>query len=223
MNYENFIEKHIPNLYETIFAPTECPYCHKSIDPIINGTSLEASQDRTFGVLFQCPSCKKYFFEAYSTTTGVNDVRIPIGYKPTLNLNLNIPEKIKAISPKFVEIYTQALTAEHYELNKISGIALRKAIEFLIKDYLINYKKHPEDKVKKLLLGAAINLIDNPKIQVLARATSWIGNDETHYERRYEDKDVDDMKRFITALLHFISLEFVLDEATSFTAYSNSK
>lgn len=219
----NFIKKVIPNLYQNIFAPTECPYCHKSIDPIISGASVNISEDKTFGVLFQCPNCKKYFFEAYLKTGSSAIISSPIGYKPTLNLNLNIPEEIKTISPKFVEVYTQALTAEHYGLNEITGIALRKAIEFLIKDYLISYKKHPEDEVKKLLLGKAINLIDNPKIQVLARATSWIGNDETHYERRYEDKDVSDMKRFITALLHFISFEFVLDEADSFTASSTSK
>lgn len=162
----------------------------------------------------------KIFFETYELDEEICE---PLGYKPTLKLNLNIPDEIKTVSPKFVEIYTQAITAEHYGLNEISGIALRKAIEFLIKDYLINYKKKPEAEVKKLLLGKAINLIDNPKIQVLARATSWIGNDETHYERRYEDKDVNDMKRFITALLHFISFEFVLDEADSFTACSNSK
>lgn len=222
MSSENFIKKTIPNMHQTIFAPTECPYCHKSIDPIISGVSTKVAETDTFGVLFQCSSCKKYFFEAYNKTS-VSVTPSPLGYKPTLKLNINIPDEIKTVSPKFVEIYTQALTADHYGLNEISGIALRKAIEFLIKDYLISYKKHPEDEVKKLLLGKAINLIDNPKIQVLARATSWIGNDETHYERRYEDRDVHDMKRFITALLHFISFEFVLDEADSFTASSTSK
>lgn len=219
MSTKNNITKYIDDLGYDILISSECPYCHIAINPVTVGHT-EIDSEEKFAVMFQCPSCKKYFLETYEES---DDICEPLGYKPTLNLKLTIPDEIKAVSPKFVEIYTQALTAEHYGLNKILGIALRKAIEFLIKDYLINYKKQPEDEVKKLLLGKAINLIDNPKIQVLARATSWIGNDETHYERRYEDKDVSDMKRFITALLHFISFEFVLDEADSFTASSTSK
>lgn len=219
MSTQNNNIKFISELGYYISVSNECPYCHIAINPIIVEYT-NPDLDKNFAIIFQCPSCEKYFFETYELDEEICE---PLGYKPTLKLNLNIPDEIKTVSPKFVEIYTQAITAEHYGLNEILGIALRKAIEFLIKDYLINYKKKPEAEVKKLLLGKAINLIDNPKIQVLARATSWIGNDETHYERRYEDKDVNDMKRFITALLHFISFEFVLDEADSFTACSNSK
>lgn len=115
-----------------------------------------------------------------------------------------------------MEIYTQALSAEYYNLTEISGIALRKSIEFLIKDYLINFKKEDPTSIKSIMLGQAIKRIENLTVQNLAKATTWIGNDETHYERRYEDKDVNDMKRFIRALVHFISFELIASEAEDF-------
>lgn len=46
-------------------------------------------------------------------------------------------ELIKTFSLKFIEIYNQALKAEAIELNEISEMGFRKALEFLIKDYVI--------------------------------------------------------------------------------------
>lgn len=38
------------------------------------------------------------------------------------------------VSPQFVEIYNQAKAAESFQLDQITGLGLRKALEFLIKD-----------------------------------------------------------------------------------------
>lgn len=43
-----------------------------------------------------------------------------------------------------------------------------------------------------------------------------LGNDETHYLKKYADKDVNDMKKFIQALAYFISSELAADEAHEF-------
>lgn len=212
----------------TIGKPDTCPCCHKAIDSKVEVVSPFFTQSLgqdTIAVIFRCPACGKYFFKAYVCfKIDFNHFTSDFfNCTPSPDLNLNIPKEIESISPEFTEIYTQALNAEYYGLSKITGIGLRKSIEFLIKDYLINYKKEDSNTIKNIMLGKAIAKIDNSKIQTLARATTWIGNDETHYERRYKDKDVDDMKRFIKALIHFISFELTADEAEDFTASSIAK
>jgi hypothetical protein len=48
--------------------------------------------------------------------------------------------------------------------------------------------------------------------QVSERAT-WLGNDETHYQRRWVDKDLSDLKVLIDLVLHWIKMEHLTDEA----------
>lgn len=213
----------ISGKFVEINKPKKCPCCHTVINaPIV--ASSELSNNNTFAVLFQCPSCDKYFFKSYTIR------HIDSGYEseffdsfPTVDLGLNIPDEIEKISPKFIEIYSQALTAEYHGLTEITGIGLRKSIEFLVKDYLVDINPETSEDIQGLFLGRAIEKIDNPKIKNLAKAAVWLGNDETHYLRIHEDKDIEDMKKFIKALLYFISLEAVVREASDFISFSIAK
>jgi hypothetical protein len=38
----------------------------------------------------------------------------------------------------------------------------------------------------------------------MAERATWLGNDETHYIRKWEDKDLQDMKRLITLTTYWI-------------------
>lgn len=83
----------------------------------------------------------------------------------------------------------------------------RKSLEFLIKDYC-SYK-FPSDiaKIQSMLLGQCINeYIDDDQIKKLSKVSVWIGNDETHYIRKFEDKDINNLKRFIDTTVYFYSL-----------------
>ena len=102
-------------------------------------------------------------------------------------------------------------------LNEIAGIGYRKALEFLIKDYCIDKNKEQEEKIKKEPLSQVItNYILSDKIKNFAKASIWIGNDETHYVRKYEDKDIKDLKRFISATVAYITYELIADSAQEF-------
>ena len=47
----------------------------------------------------------------------------------------------------------------------IAGMGYRKALEYLIKDYIIYINPDKESEVKSMLLGKCINdLVENPKI-----------------------------------------------------------
>lgn len=205
-----------------IEIPEKCPFCFKSISAkIASKTPYDHQQKLNIAVLFQCPSCKKYFGNEYSiidsfssTFSGYKTNHIT--YKITKNIKYDLPAEIEKVSSSFKVIYTQALIAESENLDQICGIGYRKSIEFLIKDFSINFMKQDKEQISKLPLGQAIKKIENDRIQSLATASTWLGNDETHYQRKYENKDLTDMKRFIKALTFYISSEIVASEAEEF-------
>nr|WP_054756717.1 hypothetical protein [Liquorilactobacillus satsumensis] len=57
---------------------------------------------------------------------------------------------------------------------------------------------------------------DLPRIQTLAKAAVWIGNDETHFVKIHSEKDLKDMKGFLSAAALYISAELKADEAEAF-------
>ncbi|ELY1993136.1 DUF4145 domain-containing protein [Flavobacterium psychrophilum] len=125
-------------------------------------------------------------------------------------------ETILNISPNFVLIYNQAYSAEQYNLSEICGVGYRKALEFLIKDYLILNNESESEKIKKKLLGACIaDYIDNIRLKSVAKRAVWLGNDETHYIKKWETKDLQDLKKLIELTLHWIEMESLTDSLES--------
>ena len=55
--------------------------------------------------------------------------------------------------------------------------------------------------------------MDSQKIKNLAKISAWIGNDETHYTRKHEELDIEDLKKFIEATVHFVSYDILSDVA----------
>lgn len=198
-----------------------CPICKHSISPIYLSSRTHHNATK-LSVYCECTSCGNPFIALFSKST--NDESY---YNSTVFLAPEIPEKIcfdkhiSEVSQQFVNIFNEAKAAEVYHLNNIAGMGYRKALEFLIKDYCIYKNPDKEAEIKSKLLGQVINdYVDSDKIQTLSKASSWIGNDETHYVRKFEDKDINDLKMFIDATVNFITYELIFDEATSITSSS---
>lgn len=91
------------------------------------------------------------------------------------------------------------------ELNQISGMGFRKVLEFLVKDFLIMEQPLNKDSILSSSLGNCINeYIDSPQLKTVAQRASWLGNNQVHCLRKYNDKDVDDLKRLINLSVHWI-------------------
>lgn len=205
-----------------------CPHCGKTVClEVINYTSStkEKTEFNSVGFFLQCPSCRKFSIQEFPIiTTGSPDYKIgtigeKIVYTYKVKLENTLPELVNDKFPSFKEIYNQSLEAESQGLDQIAGVGFRKSIEFLVKEYAI--LKHPDkkDAIEKKFLSNVINdyLSDFPQIQTLARAAVWIGNDETHFVRKHEDKDISDMKRFLNATALFISADLTAEDALEFT------
>nr|WP_223335652.1 DUF4145 domain-containing protein [Streptococcus oralis] len=93
-------------------------------------------------------------------------------------------------------------------------MGLRKSLEFIIKDFLVHKFPEKADEIKVKPLGAVIkDYIDDQILQKLAQATSWIGNDKTHYVRKHTDKDLQDLKIFFNATIRFIEYQLTILDA----------
>ena len=202
-------------IYSTIInvnlIPDSCPLCNQGIQPIRRYAWFEHPK---LQAIFQCPlsKCRELFIAYY-----VDDVERPgrmepdyryVGSAPWSLEKEEFPAVINKFSPKFSEIYNEAIGAEKRGYKNICGAGYRKALEFLIKDYLINEIHNDPAAIREEPLGACINrYVESPKIKESAKRAAWLGNDETHYYRTWEDKDLEDLKRLLKLTLHWIEDE----------------
>ena len=92
----------------------------------------------------------------------------------------------------------------------------RKALEFIVKDYAIHLRPKSKEDVEKQALGKCIeSYIDNERIKKLAKASAWLGNDETHYIRKHEEYSVENLKAFIRALVSLVASDLAVADAES--------
>lgn len=187
--------------YELNNIPNICPICHHAIAP--KYSSGEIVVNYKLDIAFQCTNCRNMFIGKYSQQNNGNYSC----YKawPIVPENINFEKEIQEVSPMFVETYNQSIYAESNSLNQLTGIGLRKSLEFLIKDFLISQKPENEESIKSSTLAQCINnFIDDHSLIEVSKRAVWLGNDETHYVRKWEDKDINDLKILIKLTVNWI-------------------
>lgn len=212
----------------------ECPHCSKQISPMFLSSHFTTTSTSTktidvvrngrVHVMYLCPNCKNAILANYDI--GINYSKLgSVDSYEKLKLRQTIPHKVAVfpfheviakVSPRFKDIYLQSLQAKFEGKHELVGIGYRKSIEFLIKDYLISINHEKSDKIPNMSLSKCVDLIDDSKIKNLAKASTWLGNDETHYVRKHNDKDLDDLERFLNTLVSYLSFEIIAEDATSF-------
>lgn len=205
----------------TLKLPSQCPICKTGYaDPplisylIQSDDSVEAPYLYT---LYFCPHCEKCFMIKYITLGPYDHFDAEIWeIFPHPNNCTDFPARISNLSSKFVEIYTQAEKAENSGLSEICGLGYRKALEFLLKDFAIHTHPESAEQIKSAPLSQCVKkYISMENIRTLAERSAWLGNDEAHYIKKHNDRDVSDMKSFIEACVYFISMTLVTEDAAA--------
>lgn len=187
-------------------TPDYCPHCHRKIHPKLYISVHLATGVNTIQTIFQCThqSCQKIFIASYSND-GVTEPWILFDVAPINPEEIQVPELIEELSPFFVQIYNQAIKAESMKLDQIVGIGIRKSLEFLIKDFAVFENKDKEEAIRRSQLGDCIkNYINDHNIKECAKRAIWLGNDETHYVRKWEEKDIKDLKTLVKLTINWI-------------------
>lgn len=207
------------NVYLSFEEEYICPRCKITISPNFISGSLDTITSAS--IFNYCRNCNSTFITNYQcfihnelpnklelVATGI------ISSEPNTFYKENFEPEINKISNQFEKIYNQAFAAESTGLDEIAGLGYRKSLEFLIKDFAIHLHPDKEDEIKSKMLSKCINdYIDDSRIKTLATKSAWIGNDEAHYIRKQESRDVDDMKKFIKAALYFITMVLITEDA----------
>lgn len=195
----------------------ECPNCHKSGTPtFINGYLIGSKENDipiTMFLILYCTSCRQLYIARYSGYSGISNLFLNYTF-PNTKQDIEFNNTIAELSPEFVSIYNQSLEAEsNQSTTGLAGLGYRKALEFLIKDYLIKEKQNNSTTIKEMQLSNCIDKLDG-HLQVIAKAATWLGNDETHYFRKHEDYNIEDLKDFIMCLVKEIEHHFILKRAS---------
>lgn len=191
--------------------PDTCPFCHKSVKPEIC-FGFYNEHENQIELTYLCPSdkCQRLFVAYYFKAGGTYYL---LGTSYGLPQKKEFSESIKMMSSQFEVIYNQSYLAEQMSLFEICGVGYRKALEFLIKDYLSGKFSSEEENIKNKNLGRCIDdYVDFEKLKMVAKRAIWLGNDETHYLRKWETKDLNDLKKLIDLTIHWIEAEILTEE-----------
>lgn len=203
---------------------TTCPLCYASIDPIfLAGQKFKSDStllhEDHYAAVFKCGHCKNSFMVQYSgyeqASIGSYPKYLTEDYCGPVHYNKRkFEDVIEDLSPLFTKTYNQAHAAEVHELDQIAGAGYRRAVEFLIKDFLIYQSPDDEEEIKAEFLGNCIKKrVDNSQLKEIAKRAAWLGNDHSHYEQRFDDKDINDLKLLIELSMHWVSLILLTKKA----------
>jgi hypothetical protein len=189
-----------------------CPLCHSIIKPVYRYAWMDK---RGLQAVFECPKedCQKLFIAYYRVSTPDEKSEVETEYYYSSSEPIRVKKKafsetIANISPQFCEVYSEAQIAEQRRLRNICGAGFRRAIEFLIKDYLIHEKKDEKEEIEnKNLLDCIDQYVDDPRIKECAKMAAWLSDGESHYYRKWGDKDLNDLKVIIDLTVNWIESE----------------
>lgn len=188
--------------------PDSCPSCHRAVHPKL--VDMRVTLDTNAAqVVFQCVyhPCQKLFLATY-VLASQNAGQLRYEYRfsaPILPTHHAFPEVIQAVSPTFCVIYSQVEHAESQQLDQLVGIGLRKALEFLVKDFAQSEHPDSSEAIQKSLLGPCIDkYLNDQNIKQCAKRAAWLGNDETHYVRKWESKDIQDLKLLVRLTVNWL-------------------
>ncbi len=193
--------------------PNDCPHCHVTIEPkylggfgtnsTFNPNHQEQDELLTF---WRCTNrkCQRVFvLQSTQKQDGLYyPERFLNGYPET-----SVPEPVKLISSSFFKIYAQCIQSEELGLDELTGTGLRKAIEFLARDYAKIIAPDKSETIEKAPLRNVIDQYFDDDVKELFHRGTWLGADHVHYKQYYTDFNISDLKGIIELIMQEIVRE----------------
>jgi len=186
-------------------VPNICPHCGKLVEA---KTSLYSVGNDVFVAFLNCPEygeCRKAFFAVYlASADDSNSLQFMYMYPGPYQTEL--PEHIRNLSPRCVELYNQAKAAENLKHFDLAACGYRNAIEALVKDFAIKYKDAASDEklLRKPLQNCINEYLDNLDEAVSAYMVKEFGNNATHYPQ-LEQFDFTEQMNYLDIFLSYMS------------------
>ena len=193
-----------------VAMPVVCPHCGWACAPIVKDwKKLNYNDSRVYFVAYLTNCCDKIFFCLHEDNKDEPEYGLLLVYPPVMTVAL--PDNIKELSPRFVNLFNQAAFAEQNNFFELAGTGYRNALEILIKDFAIEKLKKPREEVVKKKLGEAISaFLPNLKSRIAADMIRELGNNYTHYLNKHEDIPFSTLKQYIEILITDIKLQLLI-------------
>lgn len=230
---ESFLSDRVFRDLFSLPIPKSCPICNKLFGrvqkPILSVNNAERREKgERFDVIaiYHCLNCNALFSVKYNTKyledkPNYNSDRIPevscskMEVFPPSKLT-TFSDYINNLSPDFVKTYNQAEKATIEELDCIDGSAYRRALEFLVNDYIHSITTNLGNDFEKLPLAQKIeDHLCNEDIKTLAKKALWLGNDYAHTSNKHPEFTVQDMCNFILAIVNWLDFQHQVKIAES--------
>lgn len=198
--------------------PDECAICGHGVTPKYMAGAFTRKPDLinrdggSLQLVFQCPNakCRAFYFGNYAGVPQAGPISESRFFLKNIGpkvprLVTRFPAEIDQLSKRFIGVHWEAATAEAFKLTEVAGPGYRKALEILVKDFVIAQNPTKKASIEQVKLAQCINnYIDDSKVKACANRAAWLGNDETHYVRVWADKDMEDLKTLIQLTVNWI-------------------
>lgn len=209
---KNFGDTFATSTYRfTMKKPMLCPICSAFVD----GSRLDSKLfsgigDSNMGfVKYRCPHCSKAYIVAYEYDTEAKTTTFR-GFFPTATEVLESKLLID-LSPGFENYFNQAMRAEKAGDLELAAIGFRTALECLVKDYAITeLQKDRNEVIQKKLFGAISEYLGERDLIAAADVVRILGNDYTHYERKYPQHDYELLKSYLQIFMKLVETKLMI-------------
>lgn len=190
--------------------PMLCPRCGAYEDGTIADRKLfSLGGSRYYGVvLYTCTCCKELYTAIYDIDTGKKSAVFGAFFPSAVASYRN--DRLAKLSPKFIDMYNQALRAEQIGDVELAAIGFRQALECLVKDYAIIELQESKEVVSEKSLHKAIGDYLDSSLVSTADVVRILGNDYAHYERRYEQHDFAILKSYMEIFIHLVETKLMI-------------
>jgi len=204
-----------------VSVPCVCPHCGFSMAPSVVSHATASARGISYLFLVLLPNCCETAFYAVFTKQGTASYSYSTHYPNQAPLVL--PESLE-FSQRFIDLYAQAHTAEINGHIELAGSGYRNALEVLIKDFAITkLKKAESEVVGKKLWRVIEDYLPFDSLKNSADMVRILGNDYTHYQRRYNELEFELLKRYMLIFIDRIDAEILMLEPPIPLARKNSQ
>lgn len=197
------------NFTGTYQKPATCPFCGYTVDAtVLDRHNFSFNGHYVIAATCKCTSCGKTFFFAseYKKDSSFTPITIPaVSFTPYSN------KYLANISERFINMYNQALCSEFSGSIELAAIGYRSALEILVKDFaIIELKEDPNEVSKKTLCNAIGEYLNQSDLVATADVVRILGNDYTHYQRKYPQHDFELLKGYMDIFLKQIEVLYMI-------------
>jgi hypothetical protein len=193
--------------------PDVCGNCGRKVHPnfLMGAFVDEDDQKLSMEAIFKCnnPNCN-HFILGYYQRDSLDEAFKLVYVAPGKPLEKVFSKEIMGLSPKFIRLYNQLVSAEQSGLDLIIGLGYRKALETLVKDYLVYLEPQNKQSIYNLSLNQGINSLDNNNIKEISKRITGLDHYEESFTRQWKRKDIQDLKKLIDVTSSFFTLNLRL-------------